>query len=183
MKNLKFGRRFIAGVVAASIIGCSIGGYHIYKRHEVNRVKGYLEDFLTEDNYVDLSKISTDYDIRDFSGECLRSALEEMDVDYVRITDSYIYDDAHVLPFSQKNAINYNNILWYSKDGSPVYEMYEPIRMSDGTVISYQMPDGFVLEDIEVIAEPIRYNELDGKTISVNQNEYEDSYSLELKRK
>lgn len=183
MKNLKFGKRFLAGVIAVSIVGCGIGGFHLYKRHEVNRVKGYLEDFLTEENYVDLSKISRDYDIKDFSGEALRGALEELDIDYVRINDSYIYDDAHVETFSQKNAVNYGNVLWVDKDGNPIYEMYEPIRMSDGSGVSYDIPEGFVLEDIDVIAEPIRYDSLDDKTISVNENNYEYSYSLEMKRK
>lgn len=183
MKNLKFGKRFLAGVIATSIIGSGICGYHVYRKSEVNRVKGYLEDFLTEDNYVDLSKISSQYDIRDFSGEYLRMALEDMDVSYVRITDSYIYDDAHVETFSQKNAVNYNNVLWTSKDSSPVYEMYEPIRMSDGSLVTYQIPEGFTLEDVEVIAEPIRYEELDNRTVVVNDNDYEESYSLELKRK
>lgn len=183
MKNLKFGKRFFAGILAASIIGCSMGSYHIYKKHEINRVKGYLEDFLTEDNYVDLSKISTSYHIEDFSGVFLKSALEEMDIDYVRITDYYIYDDAHVETFSQKNAVNYDSVLWTDSDGKPVYEMYEPIRMNDGTGISYQLPDGFILEDIEVIAEPTRYSELDDKMITVSENNYEESYSLELKRK
>lgn len=183
MKNLKFGKRFLAGVVAVSIIGCGMGGFHLHKRQEVNRVKGYLEDFLTEDNYVDLSKISTSYVIKDFSGEALRDALEEMDVDYVRITDSYIYDDAHVETFTQKNAVNYNNTLWVDKEGNPVYEMYEPIRMSSDDGVTYDIPEGFTLEDIDVIAEPIRFSELDDKTISVNENNYEESYSLEMKRK
>lgn len=183
MKNLKFGKRFIAGILAASIIGCGIGGYHLHKRNEINRVKGYLEDFATEDNYVDLSKISTAYEIYDFSGEVLRSALEEMDIDYVRITDSYIYDDVHVETFKQKNAVNYSNVLWTDGNGNPMYEMYEPIRMSSDSGVTYDVPEGFTLEDIDVIAEPIRYSDLNDKTVSVNENNYESSYSLELKRK
>lgn len=183
MKNLKFGKSFLAGIVARSIVGCSLGGYYIYKRHEINRVKGYLEDFLTEDNYVDLSKISTEYEIRDFSGEALKSALEEMDVDYVRITDSYIYDEAHVETFTQMNAVNYNKELWTDQNGNIMYEMYEPVRMSDGYGVRYEIPEGFTLEEIDVIAEPIRYSELDSKIISVNENNYENSYSLELRRK
>ncbi len=183
MKNLKFGKRFLAGVVAVSIVGCGMGGYHIYKRCEINRVKGYLEDFLTEDNYVDLSKISVSYDIKDFSGEILKCALEEMDIDYVRIMDSYIYDEAHVETFTQKNAVNYNNVLWTDSNGNLMYEMYEPIRIFNGYGVSYEVPDGFTLEDIDVIAEPIRYSELEDKNIHVYKNNYEDSYSLEMRRK
>ena len=64
MADVKFGKRFVAGLLAVSLIGgATFGGFHLYKKSEVNRVKGYLEDFLTEDNYVDLSKISTSYDI------------------------------------------------------------------------------------------------------------------------
>lgn len=183
MKNLKFGKRFFIGVVAASVIGCGIGGFHLCKRHEINRVKGYLEDFLTEDNYVDLSKISTEYNICDFSGESLRKALEELDIDYVRITDSYIYDEAHVETFSQKNAVNYNNELWVDQNGNIMYEMYEPIRMADNSGVTYDIPDNFTLEDIEVVAEPTRYSELDDMIILVNENNYEESYSLEMRRK
>ena len=75
-KNIKFGKKFIAGILAISIVGSgAVGGFHIYKRSEINRVKGYLEDFLTEDNYVDLSKISTTYDIKNFDGEYLDDAI------------------------------------------------------------------------------------------------------------
>ena len=85
MDNLKFGKRFLAGILAVSIMGgVTFGGFHLYKRHEINRVKGYLEDFLTEDNYVDLSKVSRAYDIKSFNGEYLDDAMEELGVKYVR---------------------------------------------------------------------------------------------------
>ena len=92
VKNLKLSKKLIAGTLIAAIIGTGIGGYHMHRNNEIARVKGYLEDFLTEENYVDLSKVSGTYDIRDFDGEYLRKALEEMDIDYVRINDAFIYD-------------------------------------------------------------------------------------------
>lgn len=183
MKNFKFGKRFFAGIVAVSIIGSSIGAYHIYKKQEVNRVKNYLEDFLTEDNYVDLSKIGMDYDIRGFSGESLEKALMEVDARYVRLTDSYIYDGSHVVPFVQKSAFNYDNVLGIDDNGNTVYEGYEPIRVPSDNGVIYQFPEGFTLEDISVLAEPIRYNELDSKKIVVYNNDYEESRSLSLRNK
>jgi len=53
IKNLKFGKRFLAFVLAFTVITSTLGIYRLKKIKEVNRVKGYLEDFLTEDNYID----------------------------------------------------------------------------------------------------------------------------------
>lgn len=183
-KNIRFGKMFISGIVATSIIGTSvIGGFHLYKRSEINRVKGYLEDFLTEDNYVDLSKISTDYSIRNFDGEYLDDAMEELGVKYVRITDTYVYDGNHVTPFVQMNAVNYDKVLFTDKDGNIYYEMYEPVRNVSSEGVYYSVPDGFELEEISVIAEPYRYERLADTEVVVNKNDYEDSYSLSLERK
>lgn len=180
IKNFKIGKRFLSGVIAVSIIGSGMGGLHLYKRYEVNRVKNYLEDFLTEDNYVDLSKINKNYNIKDFSGSDLEKALEELDVRYVRISDAYIYNDDHVEGFIQKSATNYDVILGIDDKGNVVYEGYEPIRYSTDIGVSYEYPDGFELEDILVYAEPIRYNELGNREVKVIDNDYEDSYSLVL---
>lgn len=183
IKNVNIGKRFLAGILAATMIGCGIGGMKLHKKNEVNRVKGYLSDFLTEENYVDLSKISRLYDVAPFSGEALYEALQSIDVDYVRITDAYIYDDPHVETFTQMNAVNYSNNLGIDQNGNIMYEMYEPTRNVGPKGVIYEIPEGFTLESIEVIAEPIRYNELAGKTIDVINNEYEDSYTLVLNKR
>lgn len=182
VKNLKLSKKLIAGTLIAAIIGTGIGGYHMHRNNEIARVKGYLEDFLTEENYVDLSKVSGTYDIRDFDGEYLRKALEEMDIDYVRINDAFIYDKDHVETFTHMNAVNYNKVVW--NDGTnDIYEMYEPIRVPTSDGISYELPEGFALEKVLEIAEPIRYEELDNREVKVYKNNYEDSYSLTMEKK
>ena len=93
IKNMKLGKRFATGLLTGFILaGAITGGLQLHRTHEVNRVKGYLEDFLTEDNYVDISCVDKNYDIKDFKGEYLRRALQKMDVDYVRIDDTFIFD-------------------------------------------------------------------------------------------
>ena len=181
IKNLKFGKRFLAFVLAFTVITSTLGIYKLKRIKEVNRVKGYLEDFLTEDNYIDLSKISSDYAIESFSGKALHEALQDIDASYLRITDSFICDNDKI--FTVKNAINYSNILWEDKDGSPVYEMYEPIRMTSDGGVFYIIPEGFTLEDIKVKSPNINYFQLDDTRIIVYKNDYESSYSLELKKK
>ena len=70
MADIKFGKSFVARLLAVSLIGeATWCGFHLYKRSEIGRIKGYLDDFLTEDNYVDLSKVSTSYDIRSFTSK------------------------------------------------------------------------------------------------------------------
>ena len=76
------------------------------------RIKGYLEDFLTEDNYVDLSKVSKAYDIRSFNGEYLDDAMDELGVKYVRLTDTYVYDGKHVTAFETMSAVNKDKIIY-----------------------------------------------------------------------
>ena len=182
VKNFKLSKKIIAGTLIASIIGTGIVSYHVHKRNEVTRVKGYLHDFLTEDNYVDLSKVSGSYMIENFDGEYLRKALEEMNINYIRINDSFIYDGIHVSIFPHMNAINYNKVVW--NDGiQDIYEMYEPIRIPGSDGVSYQIPEGFTLEKIDEIVEPIRYDELDNKEVIVLKNNYEDSYSLTMEKK
>jgi hypothetical protein len=184
MSNLKFGKRFIAGLLAVSIIGgATWGGFHLYKKSEISRIKGYLEDFLTEDNYVDLSKVSTSYDIRSFNGEYLDDAMEELGIKYVRLTDTYVYDGSHVTPFQTMSAINYDNVSWVDEDGNKYYEMYEPIRVSGEDGVQYIIPDGFTLEESSAIVEPYRYYRLYDTEIVVSENYYEESYSLSLERK
>lgn len=180
LKNLKIKKGLLAGTMAFVILG---SGYKIVKVQEVNRVKGYLEDFLTADDYVDLSKVSKSYNIKDFSGEALAKALADSDIKYVRITDDFIYDGKHVEPFKQKTAVNYNCILGIDDNSEVVYQGYEPIRNNiDGSVV-YDIPEGYELTDIKVLAEPVRYDELNSKEVVVVENDYEDSYSLTLRRK
>lgn len=184
IRNIKFGKRFVASLLTLSFIGSSVGmGMHLYKRNEIQRVKGYLEDFCTEEHYVDMSKISSDYEIKDFSGEILASALKELDISYVRFNDAYVYDDLHVEGFVQKTATCYDIILGVDSDENMVYQGYEPIRDVQDSGITYSYPEGYVLEDIRVYAEPIRYDSLYDKEIKVIENQYEDSYSLVLEKK
>lgn len=183
IKKIRFGKKFVATILTISIIGSGGIVYQAGKKIEVNRVKGYLEDFITDDNYVDLSKISSDYLVKGFSGEALAAALEEVDVRYVRINDAIIYDGAHVTPFTQVTAYNYDNVLLEDKNGIKYYEMYEPIRNATDDGVSYEIPDGFQLEEIDVLANPIRYDELDKYEIITTENDYDDSYSLILEKK
>lgn len=183
--HFRFGKRFIAAVLAGTIM-LGVGGYHLHKRQEVVRVKNYLEDFLTEDNYVDLSKISTDYDIRSFDGKYLYKALQEVDVDYVRITSDYIFDihdGVHVGPFKQMTGMNKNKLINHDFEGNPVYEGYEPIRTVKNGKLEYILPEEFELEEISVLAEPFDYERLMDREVVVRENDYEDSYSLSLEKK
>lgn len=183
INNLKFGKRFVAGVLALSITGGLIyGGIQLHKKCEVSRVKGYLEDFVTEENYVDLSKVTSDYKIRNFSGEALIQAMEDTGVDYVRLNDSYIYDGATVTPFTQITAINYDKVLWTDQYDNTYYEQYEPIRATSPDGVMYAVPNGYELEKVKIYAEPTRYEKIENDKIIVIDNDYEDSYSLILKR-
>lgn len=184
-KNIKFGKKFIAGMLAFSLLGGSVvGSYQLYKKSQINRVKGYLEDFLTEDNYVDLTNISSDYKIEGFDAKYLDDAMEELGVKYVRITDSYIYNGSHVTPFVHVGGINYDNVLFTDQDGNQYYEMYEPIRSTTTDGVEYYVPDNFILEEYETIAEPVRYDDLDGREVVVRDSDYEEgSYVLSLERK
>lgn len=185
-RKIKFGKRFIATIVAASIIGAGIGGFQLHKKNEVNRVKGYLEDFLTEDNYVDLSKISTDYTISSFDGKYLYEALKNSDVKYVRITSDYIFDienGVQVGPFKQMTGMNKDKLLGYDDEGKPVYDGYEPIRTIVDGKLTYVLPPEYSLEEISVLAEPFDYERLMDREVVVRENNYEDSYSLSLEKK
>ena len=80
------------------------------------------------------------------------------------------------------NAVNYNKVVW--NDGTnDIYEMYEPIRVPTSDGVSYEVPEGFALEKVLEIAEPIRYEELDNREVKVYKNNYEDSYSLTMEKK
>lgn len=179
-KKIHFGKRFAAGLIAFSLIGGTAISLKLYKTHEVNRVKGYLEDFLNEDNYVDLSKVPASYDIADFKGEYLYEALKDSDISYVIINGSYIYDLPHVHGFDEKNAVDYSTILGTDQNGDIIYAMYKPIAVPTEDGVTYSAPPEYELEDVHVLAEPIRYEELIGRDIKVVENDYESSYSLHL---
>ena len=184
MGNLKFGKRFVAGLLAVSLIGgATWGSFHLYKKSEIGRIKGYLEDFLTEDNYVDLSKVSKAYEIKSFNGEYLDDAMDELGVKYVRLTDTYVYDGKHVTPFQTMSAINYDKVIYVDKDGNEYYDMYEPIRVPGENGVEYVYPEGYELIETDVIAEPYRYYRLDDTEVVVRDNDYDDSYSLSLEKK
>ena len=122
VKNLKFGSRLISLVLATSIALSVSGCTSKFKsEREVERVKSYLEDFLTEEGYVDLSNISTDYEIYSFDGKYLKLALDDMNVEHVRITDSYVFNGDYVDGFPVMLAFNYNNLLGYDDNGDSVY--------------------------------------------------------------
>jgi len=184
MHNLKFGKRFVAGLLAVTIVGgVTCGSFHLYKRHEIARVKGYLEDFLTEDNYVDLSKVTKTYNIKNFDGEYLDDAMEELGIKYVRLTDTYVYDGKHVTPFRTMSTINYDNVSFIDQNGNKYYEMYEPIRVPGKDGVEYVYPEGFELVETDVIAEPYRYYRLEDSEVVVLENNYEESYSISLEKK
>ena len=187
IKNLRVSKKIACALLSVGIVASgTLGGMKLYKTHEVNRVKGYLNDFLTEENYVDLSKISTAYDIKGFSGETLYEALQGVHPRYVRIGDEYIfdiYDGVVVTPFKQMTAMDKSQLMGYDDDGNPVYVGYEPIRNSGDDGISYDYPDGYELEEVSVIQEPFDYERLFDREIVVRENEYEKSYSLSLERK
>lgn len=183
VKNLRLGPKIISLLLAAGIaVGGISAGMKIHKTNEVNRVKGYLEDFTTDEGYVDLSSISSTYKMKDFDGEYLRLAMEELDVDYVRITDSYIFNGDYENEFPIMLAFNYDNLLGYDDNGEPVYETYDPIRINTENGIRYIYPEGFTLKEVVVKTDPISYKDLDDMEVDV-QEDCEDSYTLTLNRK
>ena len=113
VKNLRFGKKFVASILSVGILaGATFGGLELYKKHEVNRVKGYLNDFLTEDNIVDLSCIDKSYDIKGFKGEYLYEALKGSDIKFVRIDDTYVFDifSYNVINYPRKDYCNYYTV-------------------------------------------------------------------------
>lgn len=174
VKNMKFGKRFAAGLLSVGIIaGATFGGLELYKTHEVNRVKGYLSDFLTEDNIVDLSCIDKSYDIKGFKGEYLYKALKDSDINFVRIDDTYvfdIYDGVHVGAFK--------TILAYNEETD---EYFDPIRISTENGVEYKYPEGFKLVEIDMTPEPFDYERLEGTNIEVI-DEAEDYDRLVIRR-
>ena len=183
VKNLKFGKKLLSLALATSIAFSMSGcGKNFSSEKEIDRVKNYLEDFMTESGYVDLSNVSTDYDIKSFDGETLKLALEEMNVSHVRITDSIIFGGDYVDGFPVMLAFNYNNLLGYDDNGNPVYETFEPIRMGTDDGVQYYYPKGFVLKEVIILKDPILYEQLDDREVSVKQHS-EDSYTLSLNKK
>ena len=181
--RIRFGKRFLACLLAGVTIGCGIGGFHLHRKHEIARVKNYLEDFLTEDNYVDLSKISRDYDIKDFDGQYLYEALKDSDIKYVRITSDYIVNEGYEGPIKQMTSMNKDVLLGYDDFSEPVYEGYEPIRrIVDGKVV-YDIPEGYTLEEVNILTEPTSRENVYNSAVIVRENNYEESYSLSLEKK
>ena len=182
VKNLKLGSRLISLALATSIAFGVSGCTSKFKdEKEIERVKTYLEDFMTEEGYVDLSNISTDYEIYDFDGKYLKLALEEMNVEHVRITDSYVFNGDYVDGFPVMLAFNYNKLLGYDDNGEPVYETYDPIRMSGPDGVIYYYPKGFTLKEVDVLVNPVFYNQLEDREVSVKKQD--DSYTLSLNKK
>lgn len=181
VKNVKFHKKFIATSLVVAILGTGMVGYQMHKKSEYNRVKGYLEDYLTEDNYVDLTRVSIDYDIEPFDGKTLRLVLEDSDIYYVRITDSYIYDGAHVTPFPHVDLVDYSTILGIDDNGEEVYKSLEPVRVPGENGVQIVGVDGYEERTIYDMVDPIRYESLDEKVVDVIK--YPEFQNLVLKKK
>ena len=171
VKNMKLGKKFDCGLLTVGLVaGATFGGFQLHKTHEINRVKGYLEDFLTEDNYVDISCVDKSYGIKGFKGEYLREALEESDVKYVRIDDTFvfdIYDGVHIETFK--------TVVAYREETD---EYYDPIRVSTENGVEYIYPEGFKLVTLDLTPEPFDYERLDGTNIVVYDEENYDRLML-----
>ncbi len=175
IKNMKLGKRFACGLLTIGLIaGTTFGGFQLYKTHEVNRVKGYLEDFLTEDNYVDISCVDKNYGIKGFKGEYLREALKDIDVSYVRIDDTFvfdIYDGVHIGTFKTMVAYDEENDRYY-----------DPVRISSEDGIKYVYPEGYKLISLDLTPEPFDYERLDGTNIELVDDESNDYDRLVFRR-
>lgn len=183
VKNLKLGKSIISLLLAGALtIGGVRVGLSLHRKSEVARVKGYIEDFMTPEGYVDLTRVSTQYDIKSFDGEILQEVLEDMDVSHVRLTDSYVFNGNYVDGFPQKIAFDYDVLLGYDNDGKPVYKAYEPVRMATDEGVEYKYPEGYTLTQVEVLKDPIPYFQLEDKEIHVGKY-HEDSYTITLNKK
>lgn len=146
---------------------------------ELKRVIQYLEDFKTDDNYVNLTRIGLDYEINDFDGDVLKKAIEETGVKYVRITDAFISDE-ELAYYPHYYAVNYDDVVCVDNNRDILYAMYEPIlSLDENGEIYYNIPYGYVLEEAQEIATPITLDELNNKEVDVIESE--DSYRLILK--
>ena len=173
VKNMKFGKKFASALLAGLLMAGAVGGsMHLYKTNEVNRVKGYLNDFLTEDNYVDISHVDKNYGIKSFKGEYLRAALEDMDVKYVRIDDTFVFDI-----YDGVQVGTFKTVVAYREETD---EYYDPIRISTDKGVEYLYPEGFKLITLELTPEPFDYERLDGTNIEVLEEQ--DSDRLMLRR-
>jgi hypothetical protein len=155
----------------------------LHRKNEIAKVKNYLEDFLTEDHYVDISKIGTDYSISTIDGQYLYEAVKDSDINYVRVAGDYITNNGYEGPFKQMTAMNKDVLLGYDDFGEPVYEGYDPIkRIVDGKLI-YEVPDGYTLEEVSITPEAVSSESIVNSAVVVRKNNYEESYSLSLEKK
>lgn len=164
----------------ATTIG--IGAMQIHKTSEVNRVKNYIDDLTNEENYVDLSRVSFDYDIKDFEGKYLRLALEQSDVDYVVIDDTIIYNGDQIGTFKIVDSIN-DVLIGYDDNNEPVYEGKSvAVNNIDGKFV-YEIPEGYHLREIDITAGakgPYKYEVLDNYHINVVEDY--GAYGLSLSK-
>lgn len=146
---------------------------------EIERVKNYLEDFKTIDGYVNLTRISLDYDIKAFDGWTLKKAIEETGVKYVRIADDFISNE-NLDYYPHYYAVNYDEVLGIDNNRDILYAMYEPIlSLDENDEIKYNIPEGYVLEEAMEIALNVTCDELDDMEIEVVETD--NSYHLVLK--
>jgi hypothetical protein len=61
--------------------------------------------------------------------------------------------------------------------------MYEPIRVPGEDGVEYIYPEGFKLLETDVVTEPYRFYRLEDTRVVVNENDYEESYSILLEKK
>lgn len=164
IKNIKIKKRLLALTLGVSL---GIGSFKLYENNEVNRVKGYLNDFVTEDNYVNLTRVSKDYNINSFKGKYLRKALNELDIEYVIIDDWIIFDGNKIGLF---NIVDYTNgeLLGYDNNGNAVYNGMNAIVDNKDGKLEYIVPDGYELRETKIDAGnhgPMKFETLDNYNI------------------
>lgn len=176
--QIRLNKKLIIGTIIFSTL--CIAKVHEY--NDINRVKRYLADFKNADNFVDLSSISLQYNIKNFSGSNLQKALKDSDILYVRINDSFISDEKNIQPFKCYDCTNYK-LIGYDDNHNPVYEAQKITLNNNGNLI-YEIPEGYEIREILVDTSPlgpITYDELTDKEIVVNKEE--KAYTLTLQNK
>lgn len=179
VKNVHIKKGLLVLGLATTLGICS---YQLHKHNEVNRVKGYLNDLRTDDNYVDMSRISLDYNIESFNGSTMVEALKDTDIDYVIINDWIIYENAHVGTFIRPYFTN-GEIIGYDDNNEAVYNCLKAVVGSNEGELYYEIPEGYYLDERETTAGPhgpMRYEML--KEYDINVYPDGNAYGLSLSK-